>query len=599
MSPANQLPKLRQTPTKAQTSPRSSPRPDYVDLPRLTSSPSPQKKFTQQVIPASDEEDLDAGDSDSDMEDLLARFDPRKTAPMETSSAAPRRIFETPKAKRHMTDQFYSSPLTIQSKHAFDMKALAEDAESDKRVEESSRRHEEELAEAAEIARELAAAKRVDGNDQAFLSVVHDRGGSNAHKVLRAVQRAESGHGDARFCFFKDPYSPPAPDPVPKKMCTGPWRGFAGSASAREQYLVSGIPYTVLQKCGGLADELFDWMLSQICGSRSRLMQIEYLNLVTMCSDQIETRITPDRLRDLFNLIGSREDITSSTQDELQTNAADEETYREKDWGSVRMFLQLLAVLAPHMAVESVKYALSMLLTMAADDVILRNVEILVEHEDAVIALLAALPLPSWDGFCLDTTKRLYHNFKSQHVRIKVLMCLPISDARSHELRRRLATAFLFDDPSLGGENPEVTVTLRKMIARLDGPDFVINALTKTDWDELRANVLLLDMAIDDGSRSWAAAGLVDEKQFNAEVDQLADKLRETWRRINDSGMKIARTDAKSVLDWVGQRIQHQVRTKAKPKKNMFDEFLKEPKPDPDLPKQQDYMKHFLGKPIG
>jgi hypothetical protein len=107
---------------------------------------------------------------------------------------------------------------------------------------------------------------------------------------------------------------------------------------------------------------------------------------------------------------------------------------------------------------------------------------------------------------------------------------------------------------------------------------------------ELRACVTLLNIVVDDGS--FVPTGdLAKEKQFNEQIDDLAGRLRGIWRKIDDSGLELDRTEAKSVLDLVEKRLAHSVRTRRHKSKNPFDGVLAAP--DPNLPKQQDFMKRF------
>jgi len=101
--------------------------------------------------------------------------------------------------------------------------------------------------------------------------------------------------------------------------------------------------------------------------------------------------------------------------------------------------------------------------------------------------------------------------------------------------------------------------------------------------------------ACDDDGAFGPTGDAEDEKRFNAEVDELATRLREIWRKINDAGLKLTRTEAKGVLDWVQQRLSYSVRTRRKVKKSVFD--IPDTGQDPFLPRQQDYMKNFLKKP--
>lgn len=150
----------------------------------------------------------------------------------------------------------------------------------------------------------------------------------------------------------------------------------------------------------------------------------------------------------------------------------------------------------------------------------------------------------------------------------------------------------MFEDPSRGAQTPSTYMTLRRLVDRLDQDDFVINA--KTDFDELRARIIILDMIIDDGS--FVPSGDVDEeKNFNVDVDELASKLRGFWTKINDSGLKLSRAQTKSVVEWVQQRISLSVRTRQKVRKDIYDIVLGD---DPFLPRQQTLMKEFLGKKV-
>ena len=105
----------------------------------------------------------------------------------------------------------------------------------------------------------------------------------------------------------------------------------------------------------------------------------------------------------------------------------------------------------------------------------------------------------------------------------------------------------------------------------------------------------MLDIALDDGS--WVATTEPDEeKQFNADIDELATTLRALNRRVNDSNGQAARSNFKGVIEWVEFRALYNVRTRPKPKISIFDTVKKE---DVNLPQQQNYMRNFLGQPLG
>lgn len=172
-------------------------------------------------------------------------------------------------------------------------------------------------------------------------------------------------------------------------------------------------------------------------------------------------------------------------------------------------------------------------------------------------------------------------------------LCLPISTSKARDLRRRLALSSLFDDSELARRSPSDHATLRNFIDRLGEKDFSIT--TTTSFLELQSNIMLLDMAIDDGFYT-PSDDKQEEKAYNADVDELTDALRGIWRNINDTGLKLARTDTKGVIEWVQHRLAHSLRTRRKAKKSIFDVGRHLTDVDPFMPKQQDYMKKFLNK---
>lgn len=185
----------------------------------------------------------------------------------------------------------------------------------------------------------------------------------------------------------------------------------------------------------------------------------------------------------------------------------------------------------------------------------------------------------------------MHATVKIQHIRANALQCLSIRNVRTHEVRRRLAISFLFNDPSLGRQSPETVFTVRSIIDRLGEDDF--NITSQTDFAELKAMIIILDIAVDDGSPP-ESNNPEDNQKFNQDVDELATKLREIWRKINDSGMKITRTEAKSVVEWVQQRLSNTVRTRKKAKQSIFD--IPGQEDLASLPKQQEYMAKFFKK---
>ncbi|KAF4452409.1 hypothetical protein F53441_4755 [Fusarium austroafricanum] len=582
-----------QTPKASETStsnPPSSPQPLSSPLQQKLTTP------TKRVLPipddheikASDDEDDFGSSSDDSLEDLstiIGRGRPGKA----TQSPA-HNPFATPRAKRTAVE-FHASPLAIMPKHKFDLKALAKDARQDDATNASSLK----VKAFSDLDHQGDERMETDETSRNVMEdIVKNNTGQDAQKVLRAVQRSEPGQSQLRYCFFREGYTMPPPKAAPKNFSKGPWRLLTqGDHQTREQHLASGLPLTLLHMQGGLPDEVFLWILNELCSQKSTLVRREYCNLISCCPEAIGRLITPTQLEELFYRFGASSEFEQRNS-KLNLLKPSAEPYEGRDWSPLSSFLSLLTVISPYLSPESVVFASQTLLRMAMDRFLIYDINLLVIFETTINTLLEAIPQPSWDTFCFETCTQLHTLVKAQCVRTNALACLPISKARPHELRRRLAVVFLFDDQNSGRHHPDNTVTIRAVIELLDHEGFSVGP--KTDFTELQANIILLNIAVDDGS-FIPSNDPEKEKQFNSDVDELTLRLREIWRKINDAGMKLARTEAKSVIEWVQQRLAHSVRTRRKAKTSIFD--LPGQKEDPFLPQQQDYMKNFLKKAPG
>ncbi|PFH58198.1 hypothetical protein XA68_14038 [Ophiocordyceps unilateralis] len=534
-------------------------------------------------IPASDESNSEDSDSSlQDLSDLIGR------RPPPAAPSTPPKLYHdpyaTPRAKR-IAVQFDPSPLALIPKLKFDMKALAEDARRDDATTASSKRAKEA---AAAGDKQVAASSDHAASDDAFVKIVKERGGQDAQKVLRAVQRSDTG-ASPRFCFFAAEYSRPASMPAPKAARSGPWRLLTqGSLCAREQHLASGVPQMAICKTKGLPDELLQWILDELCVQESDVVREGYRHIVADCPDeQLARLVTPQRLGELFVRLGARSEQLEPPRVEPRVG----EPYQDRDWSALLAFLLLLAAISRKLSVPAVQFATQTLLLMSMDSFLLCNPDVLTRFGSALRSLVDAISGSSWDAFCLDISASLSGGDKSQSIRANALLCLPLSSERLHDLRRRLAIAFLFDESPLAPRTKD-SVTIQDFIDVLDSPGF--NITLQTDFAELKSRIVILDMAIDDGS-AVVSDGRQDDARFNQDVDRLAQKLGEIWRRINDSGMKLARTETKSVVEWVQQRLLHSVRTRKRVKKSVFD--LSSQEEDPfELRRQQDYMTRFLRK---
>ncbi|KAJ6781006.1 hypothetical protein PWT90_09946 [Aphanocladium album] len=576
------------------------------------SRPQTPPRRTREIA-ASDDEGSDSGFSDDSLEDLSTLLG---GGGCRRPQAAPREDhLVTPQAKRaaHSSRRRSSPPgpslpppqLSVVPKHRFDLKALAKDARRDTALQASSLRAQEPMKERTTAPSTTPArGGGLSASSHSVLSDIvngSDGKGKDAHKVLRAVQRADQGHQELRYCFFKtefDGATETKPPPPPPEALKNPWSLLTkGSQRVREQNLISGVPFNVVGSQGGMPDAIFLWVLEEVCTAKSTVARTELCNLILICPEQIASLLTPELMKSTWERLGVED--ASIINAEISVAKRGEDVYKDRDWAPLLAVLSLLRDIAPGLLPETRKYTTQLLLRMAMDRLVVSSVDIDNQFEHTFTALIDTIPPEEWDSFCHDTCTLLKNNFSSQCIRINALLCLPASSHRAHDLRRRLAIAFLFPhDASLTLRPPEEVLTLHAVLDRLARPDFQVGPAT--EFAELRAAVLILDMAVDDGSVLAAFSDPDAEDAFNAQVDALAARLNEIWRRTNDAGMKLARTEAKSVVEWVQKRVTHTVRTRRKPPKSIFDLPGQEGKDRQrrDLPRQQEFMKNFFRNKI-
>jgi hypothetical protein len=152
---------------------------------------------------------------------------------------------------------------------------------------------------------------------------------------------------------------------------------------------------------------------------------------------------------------------------------------------------------------------------------------------------------------------------------------------------------FFFNDVSYAAEHPHTVFDLHKFMDRLEEPVFDIN--DKTDYQQLAALVLLLDVAVDDGRNEYLdLTSRSAAESFDQDVDDLVMTIKDVVKGIGSPGAAfISRIEAKEALELVSQRIADTLRSRPKPKKSVFDGIhLKEE----DHSGERDKMHKFVSK---
>ncbi|KXH59857.1 hypothetical protein CSAL01_05447 [Colletotrichum salicis] len=560
---------------KVDGSPNSLPSlPSLPSSPALPSSPPTSKKrptlTRDAVIKGSDDEDEDGSVSDDSFPDL-DMLGPTKP-----------RLDGTPKAKRRAR-LVHKSPLTIQPKHKFDFKTLDAHSRRHDVLFESPRRPAEPAPKDEMMADVEESPNKAR---QKLIEIAGVKTEEDADKALRAMERTDAVASRTRWYFFKKDISDlDEPPSFPKKFAKGPW-SFLEKAGTRDRHIMSGMPNNLAVNVR-FPDELYLWILDMVTVERVGVLREEYSKIVTANGKQVKRLITPEQLGECLKRLGAADHIGDEV---LRPVRESRDIYVDYEWEPLKSFLEWLTYVAHHLSYATVTYAVKMLLRMAVDKVVLENVDVLTRHQVALAALVDTVKDSAWDEFCAEICSSLYHGFIKTSLRMLPLICMPVTSRKLHELRRRLAVAFFLRDAALASEHPDDVISLRLVIARVKDSDFKIN--NKTDYVNLKALVRLLDMAVDDGAFAHDNEDSDYEKEFNNDIDDLAKRLKAIWRGINDTGAaNLARTEAKSVLEWVGERLTYSVRTKRPPTQSIFGD---QGPSSAKKRRQQDFMQRFV-----
>ncbi|KAI0384457.1 hypothetical protein F5Y04DRAFT_269435 [Hypomontagnella monticulosa] len=572
----------------------------FLSSPKTPPKPTPARRDRTDVIKGSDEDD---GDSDSSLESISAFIKPKRgPAPYQRDP----NLTSTPKAKRIASTSVANlkSPLTIQTKHKYDMKSLLSQARQSDQVDESARRADElinqsEDEDSDDDGRILSEVQKDPNLLQKTAKELLDNNEEDAKgdKLMRAMNRTKVDGSRRRQCYFfnlEKPLFKPVRKPFPEKKAKGCWRCLANSRT-RDQAVIHGLPHTIISKGKSLPDELFLWILDEICVERNAQLRVQYGNLVALCPDSITRLVTDVRLYSMLEKLGGPKYPRSQDGTKLQSSPRVENPYPQRDWTGLVTFLELLERMAPSLSPENVMGAIKLLLRMGFDSAACTIVR--AEHVAAMEALVKTLPKAGtrqWDEACETISSYVYESVDEPMHQVLPISHMPRTSAKLLDLWRRMSAVALFRDIALSRRPVDESITLNDILHRLDSPDFRVGA--NTDFQRLGALVTLLDTAIGNAKfLTQEHSGAVNaDRKFDADIDDLAFRLKIIHDKIYQ-GTSLTRKTIKLNIDLIAKRLTYMVRTRPPPKTDHYD-VKPVSKDDFNVPKQRDFMKNWTQK---
>ena len=235
------------------------------------------------------------------------------------------------------------------------------------------------------------------------------------------------------------------------------------------------------------------------------------------------------------------------------------------------------------------------MLRLGVDDAIRADGQLLCILEDAVLALTQEDGIGTEVPWLHEVGLSTFATVQHVQLRLRVLQCIPHFNSRLEDFRRRLALCFFLDDKAyLSCNLQDLSLPLKIVTHLRSSPLYELSPTT--NYADLGAFVSILDIAINSGFMLLAFPSKEREAEFNQGIDALSQQITTFHNSIFDTGAShMKRTEAKNALERLKYRLEFSVRTRPKPKKNVFGDSVGRSGLDGST-QDTDLMTKFLGK---
>ncbi len=288
------------------------------------------------------------------------------------------------------------------------MKALLKFAREDDAAEAAA----EKTAEMLRQNSQAPEVKMTDASD-CVINMVEATTNDEEHrnKLMRAIERTDLTATDAQWYFFVPGDSPvraPA-SRFPKRAASGIW-SFLVDDETRPDYFHQGIVWLALKGEAAhkpsLPDELFLWLLNEVCREPLDSLRAQYIKVLAQSSEQIHRLVDPGHICLLFEkLHANPESVDLSAT--LETAPAVNDPYPDRNWCWLQSVLVLLDAIAEKMNGSSLSYALKILLRLGIDPAVDETMDVLLLYRNAIRKLTSAVPRDHWNDL-VNLLHRIY-----------------------------------------------------------------------------------------------------------------------------------------------------------------------------------------------
>ncbi|GAQ03840.1 hypothetical protein ALT_1161 [Aspergillus lentulus] len=401
-------------------------------------------------------------------------------------------------------------------------------------------------------------------------------------RLLDAVRRTEALDIEKFWSFFKyEAKALPALEFPQESIAPGTYLAVLREPESRERAFHSGALEFALSR-SYLSDELISWIFHSVpCEPRESLRHAYCRLFKHATADRIKSLFRPDDINRLFQRLGASPKALDISEPVIPEPAPQNSHSREtpQHLACLLSVLELLRGAAELFADDTREHLLNILFRLALDISITSNAIVCSDLEKTITAVMESVPEDTADSLLHRVCITAYNTFRDSVLQSRLLKHILPTSSRIAALRCRLALAFLTSDPARLTEAPDVMSDLKIIINLLKNRRFNINLYKgkgnpEYDYGELGAVTALLNIAIDSGWSGLTFPTREAEKEFNADVDKLADRVKKIFVSIQDSGAShLKRTLAKEALETLHYRIVYSVRSKPPPKKTLFGHF--------------------------
>ncbi|PWY83527.1 hypothetical protein BO70DRAFT_290805 [Aspergillus heteromorphus CBS 117.55] len=402
-------------------------------------------------------------------------------------------------------------------------------------------------------------------------------------RLLDAVRRTEALDLEKTWHFFDNESElPPALDFPTTSIKPGTQLFGLRETHSRERAFHSGIVDVALAR-SMLPDALISWVFHSVPSESQDSIRQAYCRAVKNTpAERIKTLITPADIDQIFHRLGATPRALSISEEvipDAEVTKSRVETGSPRE-GALLAVLDLLSGAADSFAENTRERVLNYLFRLTLDASLTSNARICSELEQAILSVLGNVHEDTVDDLVHRVCMSAYDTIKDATLQSRLLKhILPVSDWIA-VVRCRLALSFLTHSPLPLSDSLEKVFNLKRITSILKGQRFEVKRYKRKgennyDYEELGSITALLNIVIDSGRFEATFPDKAAEREFNADVDALSDRLKKIFTSIEDSGAShLKRTLTKEALESLHYRVIYSVRTKPRPKQSIYGEII-------------------------